>query len=483
MKHPIQRTLVALSAVAFLLPTLASAADSKGRWINDGMGRATRDGHGSTCVSSGGDDHAFANPDCQGGTGDAQKASPAAPPNGTKPSSRTAGTSGPAKEGGTSTIYVEAPKEQPNAGPGSGQPLVRDAKGNAVRDGQARACVRDSRGVPGSDCDLSGAAAAGTEEGLAKRIQMPPSEAQRPEPATPPSPGAATPAGKPAPRAGTDESAAVFPENRQSLDAAPAVAPVIAGTADDNGDGAATSELAEDDTDQDDTTASGDDAIDDGDTIGLPVMDDEGDVQAVSPADDPAYAPGSVEITDRSPGVPGPSTATREAAPVIDNRLPEFPVTRYTADDAKTPAAAPADAGKPAASPAKLLRKSLQIDKTGLFDSNSARLRGKLIPELDEVVSVLKSAADYGKVTITGHTDRMGSGKLNRRLSQRRAEAVRGYLVARGLDPARISATGKGSAEPVTAASACAHLAKPAMRECLAPDRRVEIEATATPPQ
>ncbi|MBL8533568.1 MAG: hypothetical protein JNL33_06920, partial [Betaproteobacteria bacterium] len=328
MKHPIQRTLVALSAVAFLLPTLASAADSKGRWINDGMGRATRDGHGSTCVSSGGDDHAFANPDCQGGTGDAQKASPAAPPNGTKPSSRTAGTSGPAKDGGTSTIYVEAPKEQPNAGPGSGQPLVRDAKGNAVRDGQARACVRDSRGVPGSDCDLSGAAAAGTEEGLAKRIQMPPPEAQRPEPATPPSPGAATPAGKPAPRAGTDESAAVFPENRQSLDAAPAVAPVIAGTADDNDDGEATSELAEDDTDQDDTTASGDDAIDDGDTSGLPVMDDEGDVQAVSPADDPAYAPGSVEITDRSPGVPGPSTATREAAPVIDNRLPEFPVTR-----------------------------------------------------------------------------------------------------------------------------------------------------------
>ena len=214
---------------------------------------------------------------------------------------------------------------------------------------------------------------------------------------------------------------------------------------------------------------------------GPPAMEDEGDI--ASPADDPGYAPGSVEITDRSPGVAPAQPAPREAPPVVDNRLPEFPVTRYTADDAKTPAGASADAGKPAAAPEKLLQKSLQIDRTGLFDSNSARLKGKLIPELDEVVSVLKSAANYGKVTITGHADRRGSDKLNRRLSQRRAEAVRAYLVAKGLDPARISATGKGSAEPVTAASACAHLAKPAMRDCLAPDRRVEIEATATPRQ
>jgi OOP family OmpA-OmpF porin len=50
----------------------------------------------------------------------------------------------------------------------------------------------------------------------------------------------------------------------------------------------------------------------------------------------------------------------------------------------------------------------------------------------------------------------------------------------RGVDPSRITSSGKGRNQPVTAAGACDRLKKKALRSCLAPDRRVEIEAIAT---
>ncbi len=77
-------------------------------------------------------------------------------------------------------------------------------------------------------------------------------------------------------------------------------------------------------------------------------------------------------------------------------------------------------------------------------------------------------------ISITGHTDRLGSSLYNQRLSEKRAAMVAAYLYGRGMDAA-ISVAGAGFAQPV---HECApHLSGPALRKCLQPNRRVVIRA------
>jgi outer membrane protein OmpA-like peptidoglycan-associated protein len=81
------------------------------------------------------------------------------------------------------------------------------------------------------------------------------------------------------------------------------------------------------------------------------------------------------------------------------------------------------------------------------FDFGSARLRPESTPELERIRRML---AQYGEpVVIEGHTDAIGSDEDNLDLSQRRADAVRDYLVEHGADAGLISTEGKGESEPV----------------------------------
>ncbi len=67
------------------------------------------------------------------------------------------------------------------------------------------------------------------------------------------------------------------------------------------------------------------------------------------------------------------------------------------------------------------------------------------------------------------------------RLSTRRAEAVKAYLSSAGIPEGKISAIGKDGADPVTRPGECKGAkATPALRACLQPDRRVEVEVTGT---
>jgi len=75
-------------------------------------------------------------------------------------------------------------------------------------------------------------------------------------------------------------------------------------------------------------------------------------------------------------------------------------------------------------------------------------------------------------VNVIGHSDRIGSDQANLALSTRRAEAVRDYLVARGVQAGLITAVGRGSVEPVVA---CEGERGDALVACLAPNRRVEV--------
>jgi OOP family OmpA-OmpF porin len=76
-------------------------------------------------------------------------------------------------------------------------------------------------------------------------------------------------------------------------------------------------------------------------------------------------------------------------------------------------------------------------------------------------------------VVITGYTDRLGSDKYNQKLSERRATAVKDYLVGKGVAANRLKAEGKGKANPVVQ---CNNKKRADLIACLEPNRRVEVE-------
>ena len=82
------------------------------------------------------------------------------------------------------------------------------------------------------------------------------------------------------------------------------------------------------------------------------------------------------------------------------------------------------------------------------FDSDSDRIKDDSKPTLDKIVALLKAKPDW-KLTIEGHTDSASTADHNQKLSERRAEAVRAYLVAAGIDAGRLTAAGLGAGKPV----------------------------------
>ncbi|QPI49524.1 OmpA family protein [Massilia antarctica] len=114
----------------------------------------------------------------------------------------------------------------------------------------------------------------------------------------------------------------------------------------------------------------------------------------------------------------------------------------------------------------------ITLSATGLFAFNSATLNGEQ-PRLDEIAAALLADPGITDVDISGYADRLGSVKYNLKLSERRANAVRDYLVAKGVDGARLKAYGKGEANPVVS---CTDKKRADLIKCLEPNRRVEVE-------
>ncbi|WP_167631368.1 OmpA family protein [Mariprofundus ferrooxydans] len=115
-----------------------------------------------------------------------------------------------------------------------------------------------------------------------------------------------------------------------------------------------------------------------------------------------------------------------------------------------------------------------------LFGFNRSTLRNEGKRALDKFVEGLKGAS-FETMVVTGYTDRIGTDEYNQKLSERRANAVRDYLVKFGGIPAdKITARGAGESNPVTKREDCAGKSGNPLITCLAPDRRVEVEVTAT---
>ena len=120
---------------------------------------------------------------------------------------------------------------------------------------------------------------------------------------------------------------------------------------------------------------------------------------------------------------------------------------------------------------------TFSADALFAFDKSVLKPEGKAA--LEEFSRQLGSAR-YDVILVTGHTDRFGSNEYNQKLSERRANAVKDFLVSRDIPADRITAQGKGATQPVTPSGACNGVRSIKVIECLQPDRRVHAEATGT---
>lgn len=138
----------------------------------------------------------------------------------------------------------------------------------------------------------------------------------------------------------------------------------------------------------------------------------------------------------------------------------------------KLAAVAPPPAPRPAAERVKL-------DADTLFDFDKAVLRPAGRDALDDFYNKTRDI-NPEVITAVGHADRFGTDKYNQNLSERRAVAVKTYLMGKGIADNRVFTEGKGEMQPVTAADDCKGAKSAKVIACLQPDRRVEIEVVGT---
>ena len=142
---------------------------------------------------------------------------------------------------------------------------------------------------------------------------------------------------------------------------------------------------------------------------------------------------------------------------------------------AAAPAPAPAPAAKPAPAPAPAPKPAVAAQKVtfaadAFFDFNKAVLKPEAKAKLDDLTGKLKGIT-LEVIIAVGHTDAVGGDAYNQKLSVKRAEAVKAYLVTKGIEPNRIYTEGKGKKQPV---------ADNKTAEGRAKNRRVEIEVVGT---
>jgi len=94
-------------------------------------------------------------------------------------------------------------------------------------------------------------------------------------------------------------------------------------------------------------------------------------------------------------------------------------------------------------------------------------------PKLDDIAQMLNKNTQVNHVAIVGYTDRIGSKKYNLKLSERRATAVKDYLITKGVAADRLYTEGKGEADPLVT---CTDKKRKDLIVCLEPNRRVEVE-------
>ena len=142
------------------------------------------------------------------------------------------------------------------------------------------------------------------------------------------------------------------------------------------------------------------------------------------------------------------------------------------APKAAAPAPAPkaAPAARPAPAPAAATKVTYAADTFFDFDKSVLKADGKA--KLDDLAGKVK-AINLEVIIAVGHTDSVGSDAYNQKLSVKRADAVKAYLITKGIEKNRVYTEGKGEKQPVADNKTSAGRSK---------NRRVEIEVVGTRP-
>lgn len=148
---------------------------------------------------------------------------------------------------------------------------------------------------------------------------------------------------------------------------------------------------------------------------------------------------------------------------------------------ALAPAAQPVAVTPPPAAVPPPMPMKVTFSADSLFDFDKASVMPSGKQRLDKFVADLQGV-DFAVITVTGHTDRIGTHAYNIKLSTRRADAVSAYLVeSAGVPASKIVTKGVNGAEPVTKPEDCVgRQASKQLIACLQPDRRVELEVSGT---
>ena len=162
-----------------------------------------------------------------------------------------------------------------------------------------------------------------------------------------------------------------------------------------------------------------------------------------------------------------PSMATVECDPDLVPKPPPPPAPAAVPPPPPPPAPAPA--------PAPQVQK-ITLASKALFDFDKYNLKPEGKAAIDsEILSKLAGVQKLELVLVTGHTDRIGTQQYNQKLSERRADSVRDYLVSKGVPKDKIETLGMGKTQPIPGV-VCNQKSLKEKIACYAPDRRVEVE-------
>jgi outer membrane protein OmpA-like peptidoglycan-associated protein len=156
---------------------------------------------------------------------------------------------------------------------------------------------------------------------------------------------------------------------------------------------------------------------------------------------------------DQDGVVDGSDQCPLEAGPVENNGCPDTDtdgdgvVDRL--DNCPTEVGTPERFGCKKKQLVQITKTALKIMDKVYFRTNRARIRRRSRPLLDNIAAVLEAHQEIKKVRIEGHTDSRGDAEHNRELSEKRANAVRDYLIKKGVDADRLEAVGFGMDNPV----------------------------------